>query len=74
MSPSFTHILNPFVCPPDSEHGIASRVTYASLARATRRPACAHRQRMAAQAEAIAGHRADGRTRETPAGPEPLEP
>lgn len=34
MSPSFVHILNPFVCPPDSEHGIASRVTYASLARA----------------------------------------
>lgn len=34
MSPSFTHILNPFVCPPDSEHGIASRVTYASLTHA----------------------------------------
>lgn len=31
MPVSFTHLINPFVCAPDSEHGIASRITYASL-------------------------------------------
>jgi hypothetical protein len=31
MSVSFTHIINPFVCAQDTEHGIASRITYASL-------------------------------------------
>ncbi len=37
MPPSFVHVLNPFVCPPDSEHGIASRVTWASLGQAITR-------------------------------------
>lgn len=31
MSVSFCHLINPFPCPEDSEHGIASRITYASL-------------------------------------------
>jgi len=31
MSRSFCHLINPFPCPEDSEHGIASRITYASL-------------------------------------------
>lgn len=31
MPASFTHIINPFVCAPDTEHGIASRITHASL-------------------------------------------
>lgn len=31
MPVSFTHIINPFVCEPHTEHGIASRITYASL-------------------------------------------
>lgn len=31
MSTSFGHIINPFPCPEDSEHGIASRITYESL-------------------------------------------
>lgn len=31
MPISFTHIINPFVCAPGSEHGIASRITYASM-------------------------------------------
>lgn len=35
MPVSFTHIINPFVCGPDTEHGIASRITYASLTAAT---------------------------------------
>lgn len=31
MPTSFCHIINPFPCPEDSEHGIASRITYESL-------------------------------------------
>lgn len=31
MSPSFTHILNLFVCPPDSGHGIASHAIFANM-------------------------------------------
>jgi len=31
MPVSFCHLINPFPCPEDSEHGIASRITYASL-------------------------------------------
>jgi hypothetical protein len=31
MPVSFTHIINPFVCDPHTKHGIASRITYASL-------------------------------------------
>lgn len=31
MSVSFCHLINPFPCPEDSEHGIASKITYASL-------------------------------------------
>jgi len=31
MPISFCHIINPFPCPETSEHGIASRITYASL-------------------------------------------
>lgn len=34
MPVSFTHIINPFRCEPTSEHGIASRITNATLARA----------------------------------------
>lgn len=37
MSLSFTHILNPFVCSPDSEHEVASRITCASLVPAIER-------------------------------------
>lgn len=33
---SFTHIINPFVCAPDSEHGIASRITIASMVAAVK--------------------------------------
>lgn len=35
MSISFCHIINPFPCPETTEHGIASRITYASLREAT---------------------------------------
>lgn len=31
MPISFCHIINPFPCPDDSEHGIASKITYESL-------------------------------------------
>ena len=31
MPISFAHIINPFPCPEDSEHGVASRITYESL-------------------------------------------
>lgn len=31
MPTSFCHIVNPFPCPDDSEHGIASNITYESL-------------------------------------------
>ena len=31
MSTTFCHIINPFPCPENSEHGIASRITYESL-------------------------------------------
>ena len=31
MPTSFCHIINPFPCPDASEHGIASKITYASL-------------------------------------------
>lgn len=31
---SFCHLINPFPCPPASEHGIASSITYASLRQA----------------------------------------
>ncbi len=30
MPVSFTHLINPFACAPDSEHGIASRIACAS--------------------------------------------
>lgn len=31
MPISFCHIINPFPCPEDSEHGVASKITYESL-------------------------------------------
>ena len=31
MSTTFCHIINPFPCPENSEHGIASKITYESL-------------------------------------------
>lgn len=31
MPTSFCHIINPFPCPENSEHGIASKITYESL-------------------------------------------
>ena len=34
MSASFTHIINPFPAKPESEHAVASAITYASLERA----------------------------------------
>ncbi len=34
MSISFSHIINPFSAPPGSEHGTASKITFASLRRA----------------------------------------